>query len=69
MRKYNFSSLILCLTETEHAIPGEQEAQEFRSDILNIKPEVRTIPELGSSTSTEVTYEHSHGKYVLTLSG
>ena len=52
----------------KHAIPREGGTQEFHSDLLDLKPEVRTIPELAEAVAT-ATDEKSHGKYVLALPG
>ena len=50
-------SLIYYLTESEqHAIPGEEDTQEFRSEILE-------------EVEGDVTEKKTAGKYILSLPG
>ena len=48
--------------------PEKKEPKKFHSDLLDLKPEVRTIPKLAEAVAT-ATDEKSHGKYVLALPG
>ena len=70
MRKYNLSSHLFNLLQKQKNMlfPEKEEPKNFNSDILDLKPEVRTIPELAEAVAT-ATDEKSHSKYVLALPG